>query len=95
VNVRVTCPDCGDTAVSVATVLIVRHPAGVMFRFECPGCGQSVQKRAVGRVPEMLLAAGAREQGLPALSLDDLAGLQLDLDAEDWLDRLRLASPLT
>jgi hypothetical protein len=62
---------------------------GDSFRFECERCGQTVQKRAVGRVADMLLAAGAAlEPQPPPLSLDDLADLRADLDQDDWLQRL-------
>lgn len=62
--------------------------SGDTFRFDCERCGLGVEKRAVGRVADMLLAAGAHEERLVELSADDLLDLQADLDAEDWLDRL-------
>jgi hypothetical protein len=87
--VRVTCPACSDVAVVVHEVLVVRIPGqSDLFRFDCPRCGREVEKKAVGRVPELLLAAGAGLVEPPPLSLDDLAELRRDLDADDWLDRL-------
>ena len=58
------------------------------FRFTCPQCGRPVEKKAVGRVADMLIAAGAAEVTVPPFSLDDIAALQRDLDADDWLERL-------
>lgn len=87
--VRVTCPVCSDVAVDVLEVVVVRHPSHPdVFRFDCPRCGREVEKKAVGRVPEMLLAAGAGLVEPAPLSLDDLAELRRDLDTDDWLDRL-------
>lgn len=87
--VRVTCPVCSDIAVSVADVRVLRDPAnGDKFRFHCPRCGRAVEKRAVGRVAEMLLAAGALEDRVAPLSLEDLAELRRDMEADDWLERL-------
>lgn len=59
-----------------------------MFEFTCPRCGRPVEKKAVGRVADMLLAAGAAEVTAPPLSLNDIADLQCDLDADDWFERL-------
>jgi hypothetical protein len=87
--VRVTCPVCTDIAVSVGEVCVLRDGvSGDRFRFHCPRCGRSVEKRAVGRVAEMLLAAGALEELVTPLSLDDLAELRRDMETDDWLQRL-------
>jgi endogenous inhibitor of DNA gyrase (YacG/DUF329 family) len=95
VIVRVTCPACSDIAVTVSEVQVVRDPVGDRFRFHCPRCGVAVEKKAVGRVAEMLVAAGAAETVAaeavaltPELSLDDLDALRRDLEAPDWLERL-------
>jgi hypothetical protein len=95
VIVRVTCPNCNDIAVTVSEVRVVRDPAGDRFRFHCPRCGVAAEKKAVGRVADMLLAAGAAETvtpppelSLPGLSPADLDTLRQDLEAPDWLDRL-------
>lgn len=88
--VRVTCPRCGDLAVAVDEIRVRRDVGlGDSFRFECEQCEQTVQKRAVGRVADLLLAAGAAlEPQAPPLSLDDLVDLQADLERDDWLERL-------
>jgi hypothetical protein len=76
-------------AVSVDSVRVVRDAArGDTFRFNCPRCGRRVEKRAVGRVADMLVAAGALEEEVRPLSLDDLAELRRDLESDDWLQRL-------
>jgi hypothetical protein len=87
--VRVTCPACSDVAVAVSGVRVVRDGVdGDRFRFGCPRCGRAVEKRAVGRVAEMLLAAGAAEERVEPLSLAYGAELRRDLEADDWLERL-------
>lgn len=88
--VRVTCPRCGDLAVAIDEISVRRDPdLGDVFRFTCEPCGRLVQKRAVGRVADMLLAAGAeREPEPPRLSLDDLDVLRADMERDDWLERL-------
>jgi ribosomal protein S27AE len=104
VIVRVTCPNCNDVAVHASEVQVLRDPAGGRFRFHCPRCGVAAEKEAVGRVADMLLAAGAGagemevplpgtdaagpDLPLPELSPADLGALRQDLNAPDWLDRL-------
>ena len=87
--VRVSCPTCTDIAVSVDEVRVLRDPLdGDRFAFSCPRCGRSVEKRAVGRVAEMLLAAGATEVPADPLTPADVEELRRDLEADDWLERL-------
>lgn len=87
--VRVTCPRCGDLSVPVDGIAVQRDGlTGDTFRFDCGQCGLAVEKRAVGRVADMLLAAGAAEDHLAPLPLADLLDLRADLDADDWLERL-------
>jgi hypothetical protein len=91
VIVRVTCPGCSDVAVAVDSVRVARGAgdgAGDTFRFTCPRCGRPVEKKAVGRVADMLLAAGAAEVEVRPLSLEDVDELVRDLEADDWLERL-------
>lgn len=90
VIVRVTCPRCGDLAVSIVEITVRRDPeAGDVFLFICERCGELVRKRAVGRVADMLLAAGAAlESQPPPLCLGDLDELRADMEHDDWLDRL-------
>ena len=88
--VRVTCPCCGDLAVSIDRVRVRRDAAaGDSFRFDCERCGETVDKRAVGRVADMLLAAGAeREPDRRPLTVDDVVELLADMEHDDWLERL-------
>lgn len=89
---RVSCPRCGDLAVSVELIAVVRDEmAGDSFRFTCETCMATVEKKAVGRVADMLLAAGAQRHERPPLTIAYLDTLRADLDADDWLDRLLLA----
>ena len=86
-----TCPRCADVAVAVESVQVARAAgdgAGDTFRFHCPRCGVPVDKKAVGSVADMLVAAGASELSVPPLSADDLEQLRADLQTDDWLDRL-------
>lgn len=79
-------------AVSVEEICVRRdRTAGDSFRFRCENCHGEIEKRAVGRVADMLLAAGAHD-ALPApLTVHDIDALRADLDADDWMDRLLLA----
>ena len=88
--VRVTCPRCGDLAVPIDRIRVRRdQQAGNSFRFDCESCGDTVNKRAVGRVADMLLAAGAEdERELRPLSMDDVVELLADMESDDWLQRL-------
>lgn len=75
---------------SADDVRVRRHvETGDAFCFRCQQCGDTVKKRAVGRVADMLLAAGAAlEAEPPPLCLNDLADLRADMERDDWLDRL-------
>ena len=90
--VRVSCPRCGDLAVSVALIVVVRdEAAGDSFRFTCETCMTAVETKAVGRVADMLVAAGAQRLEQPPLTIAYLDTLRADLNADDWLHRLLLA----
>jgi len=92
VIVRVSCPRCGDLAVSVELIVVVcDESTGDSFRFTCEMCMTTVEKKALGRVADMLLAAGAQRLDRPPLTLAYLDTLRADLNADDWLDRLLLA----
>lgn len=79
-------------AVPVEQICVRRDgTSGDSFRFHCENCHVEVEKRAVGRVADMLLAAGAHDVLPPPLTVDDIDALRADLDAEDWMDRLLLA----
>ncbi|HEX6262107.1 MAG TPA: hypothetical protein VF097_04595 [Actinomycetota bacterium] len=59
-TIRATCPRCGEVEMSAASVLLVVE-AGTTegtYRFVCPSCEDTVEKRADRKVVMLLLSAG-------------------------------------
>jgi ribosomal protein S27E len=104
-TIRTTCPNCGDVELGVddLTAMICSTNQAASYAFRCPSCGQAISKPTGRRVVEVLVSSGValHTWSLPAelyeahdgppLCSADLARLRQDLDAPDWLSRLRLA----
>lgn len=59
-TIRATCPRCGEVEMGASSVLLVVE-AGTTegtYRFVCPGCEDTVEKRADRKVVMLLLSAG-------------------------------------
>jgi predicted RNA-binding Zn-ribbon protein involved in translation (DUF1610 family) len=89
---RVTCPDCGDIALGVECLSVVRGLEADRFQFLCPRCGRQVDKQTDPHVGTLLLTAGARVAPRRPTSLE-MAEFRAELDGEGWLDRLLAAPP--
>jgi len=94
---RVTCPDCGDVALDVECLSVVRGFEVDVFWFHCPRCNRQVEKEADPHVGSLLLAAGATRVAQRRANLAEvavlLAELHNELGREDWLARLLAALP--
>ncbi len=103
-SIRATCPRCGEVEMSADSIaLSVRDDTGEgTYRFVCPSCSSTVEKRADRKVVMLLLSAGvqvageeermedvlsARPDG-PPLTSDDLIDFHFMLADDDWFGKL-------
>lgn len=98
-----TCPICGDVRVPARDVVLTEYtnrPEASSYRFTCPQCGDLVQKPAQDWVVNALKNAAVVHRSLripaeafeahrgPAITLDDVLDLALQLEKVDDLARL-------
>ena len=59
-NIRATCPDCGDVVVTREDmrVRICAEDSSGSYQFPCPSCDSSVVRDAEERIIQLLLAGG-------------------------------------
>jgi hypothetical protein len=100
--IEANCPTCGtvDCAPGIFTLAICSDKSSSFYRFQCPVCGDSVQKHADARVIELLVAEGIapvqwefpaemREaHNGPSITMDDVLDMHLLLQRADWFEHL-------
>jgi predicted RNA-binding Zn-ribbon protein involved in translation (DUF1610 family) len=59
-TIRTTCPRCGEVDMGPESILlqVVRGGREGTYRFECPTCLESVEKRADRKIVALLVSAG-------------------------------------
>src|SRR3972149_3181724 len=72
-TIRTTCPRCGEVDMGPESILlqVVRGGREGTYRFECPTCMESVEKRADRKIVALLVSAGV-----------DVAGRAVPMTAE-------------
>src|SRR5437763_8136208 len=84
-TIRTTCPRCGEVDMGPEAILLSVLQGGVegTYRFECPQCMDSVEKRADRKIVALLVSAGvdvdasqAEEPAQSELFDDEMAGLE-------------------
>jgi hypothetical protein len=92
-----TCAHCGDIEVPVGRTVVGRGRARVpgWYALDCPACGHRIRVETTGHLVTVLLCLGARldrysdelleRRSAPALTLDDVLDLALDLQRHDDL----------
>jgi hypothetical protein len=102
-TVRAQCPACGDVQLQIND-LTVRvcddEDTPGAYRFQCPGCEQTVSRPASPRIIELLVSAGAPHElwtwpaelaearSGPPLTSDDLLDLHVLLADDNWFQQL-------
>lgn len=101
-TIKATCPLCGEVSLSADDVLLrIGSPsAGNTYAFDCPDCGDFVEKPADERVIKLLLSGGVipvmnsvpaevmeRRTG-PAIDYDDILAFHELLKGDDWFEQL-------
>lgn len=59
-TIRAKCPSCGAVDLAAGDISLHLHPSGPLgsYRFDCPSCGEEVDKPADRKTVELLIAAG-------------------------------------
>ena len=72
-TIRTTCPECGEVDMTPeAIVLTVQPSAGEgAYRFDCPSCGEAVQKPADRKIVALLVSAGVAVDAQGAESAEE------------------------
>ncbi len=84
-TIKASCPACGDVELdSGRTVLMVcpTDPAASFFTFDCPSCGDRVNRAAPMAVVQVRHFTPPPVSTLPALTEDDLIDFGLQMGRE-------------
>lgn len=101
-NIRATCPDCGDVVVprEKMQVRICAEDRSGAYTFLCPSCRGLVARSAEERIVQLLLAGGVDMEvwhlpaelfepvAGPAITHDDLLDFHLALQSDDWMEEI-------
>lgn len=101
-TIKATCPLCGEVSLTAEDILlrIGSLSADNTYGFDCPNCGEFVEKPADERVIKLLLSGGvmpvmgtvpaeAREPRTgPAIDYDDILAFHELLKGDDWFEQL-------
>ncbi|HVL33644.1 MAG TPA: hypothetical protein VM600_08720 [Actinomycetota bacterium] len=101
-TIRATCPTCGEVELTPDDIelRVCTHAPASFYQFDCPLCGDEIQKPADERVVQLLISGGVsasvwelpdevREgRNGPPLTVDDLLDFHLLLERSDWFDNL-------
>jgi len=104
-RIRARCPGCGDVEFGIESIVVLGSAgAAASYRFDCPGCADSVERSAVPEVLELLMSAGVRCAGgrdtrdsrdsrdtRPPLTERDLEQFETLLSKPDWFRTLELS----
>ena len=98
-TIKATCPGCGEVDLKADDILLRIGASTTVncYGFNCPDCGDYVEKPADDRVVRLLLSGGVvpvpvhvpaevlePKEG-PPLTYDDLLDFHELLEGEDWL----------
>ncbi len=101
-NIRATCPDCGDVVISRddVHVRVCAEDRSGSYCFRCPMCSMGVSKQTEDRIVQLLVAGGVRmtvwhlpaelseaREG-PVISYDDVLDFHMALESDDWVSEL-------
>lgn len=101
-NVRATCPTCGDVVVPRASmkVRVCAEDRSASYGFRCPLCTEAVVKQAEDRIVQLLVAGGVElevwhlpdemyedHDGEP-ISHDEVLDFHQAMQKDDWADQI-------
>ncbi|HEX9775962.1 MAG TPA: hypothetical protein VGB83_10340 [Actinomycetota bacterium] len=104
-TIEAICTKCGpvERTAHDFELAVCNHPGASYYAFTCPSCDCRIQKPASDRVVELLIAEGVtpvlwtlpeemteEHHGAP-FTVDDLLDFHLELERDDWVERLTAA----
>jgi predicted RNA-binding Zn-ribbon protein involved in translation (DUF1610 family) len=101
-NVRATCPTCGDVVVprGAMKIRVCAEDRSAAYGFRCPLCSESVVKAAEDRIVQLLVAGGVEvevwhlpdemyeEHAGAAITHDDVLDFHMAMRKDDWTDQI-------
>ncbi len=102
-NIRATCPGCGDVVVprDDMQVRICADDRSGSYAFKCPSCANQIAREAEDRIVQLLLAGGVpmevwhlpaelfESTDGPAITHDDVLDFHLQLQKDNWFDDIK------
>lgn len=99
-TIRATCPTCGEVELTPDDIqlMVCSSAPSSYYQFDCPLCGDAVQKPADDRVVQLLISGGVAATvwdpedadpdrlGGPAFTLDDILDFHMLLERPDWFE---------
>lgn len=101
-TIKATCPGCGEVSLTAEDILLRlgSENGKNTYGFDCPECGDFVEKSADERVVRLLLSGGVmpmmhhipaeamEPRDGPRITHDDLLAFHELLQRDDWFDQL-------
>lgn len=101
-TIKATCPTCGEVSLTADDVLlrIGSVAAQNSYGFDCPDCGDFIEKPADERIVRLLLSGGVmpvlnqvpaealEDRGGPPINYDDILSFHELLKGDDWFQHL-------
>lgn len=101
-TIKATCPSCGEISLTAddITLRIGSASASNCYGFDCPDCGDFVEKPADERIVRLLLSGGVmpvlthvpaealEPRTGPPINYDDLLAFHEKLSGDDWFEEL-------
>lgn len=102
-TIKATCPGCGEISLTADDILLRIGAASARssYGFDCPDCGDFIEKPADERVVKLLLSGGVMpvlehvpaealesHEG-PAITHDDILAFHELLKTDDWFASLQ------
>ncbi|MFP5297737.1 MAG: hypothetical protein ACLGHL_01960 [Actinomycetota bacterium] len=101
-TIKATCPTCGEISLTADDILLRIGAASThnSYGFDCPDCGDFVEKPADERIVRLLLSGGVmpvmnqvpaevlEPRTGPPISYDDLLAFHEKLSQDGWFEEL-------
>ena len=101
-TIKATCPSCGEVSLTADDILLRIGSVATSntYGFDCPECGDHVEKHADERVVRLLLSGGVmpvlnhvpaealEARNGPPINHDDILSFHELLEGDDWYEQL-------